>query len=345
MDFVNINSRANFIRKISELTVDQLAEVDTSLSLVKKQKESDSYYQSLEVSLAPDVKEWLKKYIVKTLNALKQKDVDGDSRFLVGDYNHEINKQDHIAMYDVNFSETLKGKKEKLITSLRVPDSMYEEKNTNFQMVKLSYQEDHAYFCFYRGTKKNSSRRKAVFKNSNRFEFVEHTIVEVGGSFDFIVWGEYIFILNITNFEHAFDYRDHVNTLRDKNLEEIISMPFFDGEESNKDIFLKTSRTYIYSRGLAQIKPETLEVLQANFKARCVELSEIKKRAPTDPIKKEQYIKELGSLWELFDYIDVDGYKIKFNEGDSPKALIHFFSDKIVKSFLTEAIKVAIAYE
>jgi len=52
-----------------------------------------------------------------------------------------------------------------------------------------------------------------------------------------------------------------------------------------------------------------------------------------------------SSIWGLFDHIDLENRKVIYHEGASPKPLIHFFADKIVKSFLTEDYKVAIAYE
>ncbi|WCK54743.1 DUF4868 domain-containing protein [Aneurinibacillus sp. Ricciae_BoGa-3] len=342
---MDINNTNNLLYKLSEISNAQLTEIDISLSLVRKQKESDLFYQSLEISLAIEVKDWLKKHIIKSLKSLKTKGPEGEELFYVGDYNHEIKKQDQIAKYNLSKSAELKGKKDKLLAAVRNSDPLFQEKDTNFQIVKLTYQTEQVFFSFYRGAKKSSARKKAVFKNSNQFQFIDHTIVDVGGNFDFILLQDYIFILNVTNFEHAFDYRDHINKLRDENLTEIISMPFFNDERSNKSEFEKQCKTYVYSRGLAQIKPETLSALQDKFKARCNELAEIKRLAPEDPDERREYIEKFGTLWQLFEYIDVDQYKIRFNEGDNPTPLINFFADKIVKSFLTESIKVALSYE
>jgi hypothetical protein len=344
IEIVDINNVNNLLWKLSEVDDTILSDLSLTLSLVKKQKESDLCYQSLEISLAPEVKVWLKKSIIKSLKKLKEKDSEGKEKFLVGDYNHEIKKQDHIAKYDVT-GKGLEDKLNKMLTSIATPDPLFEEADTNFQMVKISYGTEHAYFCFYGGVKKSTSRKKAVFRNTNRFEFVNHTVIDVGGNFSFIIVGMNIFILNITNFENAFDYRDHITELRDENLKEITSMPFFEGEDSNKEKFLNSCKTFIHSRGLAQIKPETISVLQDKFKERCDELSIIRRSAPSDPEQKKLYIEKNGSLWQLLEYINVEEYKITYKEGDNPTPLIHFFADKIAKSFLTEDVRVVTAYE
>lgn len=183
-----------------------------------------------------------------------------------------------------------------------------------------------------------------VFKNSNQFVFIDDSIIDVGGNIDFFIVDDYIFIINVKNFEYAFDYRDHINVLRNQNLTQIISMPFFDHEGSNKSIFEESCKRFFYSRSLAQIKPETLNAIQANFQDRCTELAYIKDNVPTEQVEKEKYMLKYGTLWDLFEYIDLENYKIVFSEG-FPKTLLHFFADKIVRSFLTEDFKVASAYE
>ncbi|MFD5022304.1 Kiwa anti-phage protein KwaB-like domain-containing protein [Paenibacillus sp. NPDC058367] len=342
---MDINNENNLLWKLSELTDDKFKKVNLSLSLVKKQKESDAYYQSSETALAPDVKKWLKEFIVESLDKLKVANEEGIRKFAVCDYNHEITKNESIAKYDVSLSP-LKDKKNKLVASIRNPDPMYVEKDSLFQMVKVAYDNEFAYFCFYKGIKKNGARTKRwVSKSSNQFEFINETIIELGGSISFIIIDNCIFIRNVTNFEYAFDYTDHITKLRDENLTNIISMPFFEGESANKELFETSCKKYLFSRGLAQIKPQTLAVLQNKFEARCDELAKIKRKAPTNPEKREEYIEKFGSVWKLLEYIDVEQYKIKFSEGVSPTPLIHFFADKIAKSFLTEDYRVVMAYD
>ncbi len=345
---MDLNQRDNLIHRISVMTEAELTNVDLSLHLVRLQKESDPSYQSTEIQLAPDVIRWVKKNIVKTLQGLKEIDDSGSDIFLVGDYNHEITVNDRIAKFAYADRREIREKAGRLIAALSHPDPEYPEKHTKFQIVKLTYNEQTAYFCYYRGIKKNSMRstkRLMVFKNANQFVFAEDTVLDLGGNIDFFLIGDHIFIVNVKAFENAFDYRDHIAELRDHNLSQLVAMPFFDGESSNKASFESSCKNFIHSRGLAQIKPETLSAVQENFQARCAELSRIRANVPEDPTEQEKYKKRYGTIWELFEYIDLENRKIVYVEGASPTALIHFFADKIVKSFLTEDFKVAVAYE
>lgn len=345
---MDINHNDNMIYKLSNMNEDELTDVDLSLHLVRLQKESDHLYQSSGIQLAPDVIKWVKKSIVKTILSLKEVDDSENEVFLVGDYNHEITVNDQIAKFAYADHQEIKAKVGQLISALNNPDPEYPEKHTKFQIVKLTYNEQSAYFCYYRGVKKNSmrsSKKLMVYKNANQFVFAEDTVIDLGGNIDFFIVGEHIFIINVKSFENAFDYRDHITELRDQNLSQIVSMPFFDGETSNKELFEESCKKFIHSRGLAQIKPETLKAVQENFQDRCTELSRIKSNVPEGQSEKEKYMMKYGTIWDLFEYIDLDNRKIIFIEGASPKALIHFFADKIVKSFLTEDFKVAVAYE
>ncbi|MGE7827333.1 Kiwa anti-phage protein KwaB-like domain-containing protein [Paenibacillus sp. NPDC093718] len=345
---MDINHSDNFVSKLSNMTEDELTNVDLSFHLVRLQKEADHLYQSSCIQLAPDVIKWVKKNIVKTIQGLKVV-VDNDREaFLVGDYNHEITVNDQIAKFAYAEYEEISRKVGKLVTALNSHDPEYPEKHTKFQIVKLTCNEQSAYFCYYRGVKKNSmrsSKKLMVLKNANQFVFAEDTVIDLGGNVDFFIVGDHIFIINVKSFENAFDYRDHIAELRDQNLTQIVSMPFFEGETSNKELFEESCKKFIHSRGLAQIKPETLSAVQENFQDRCAELSRIKSNVPEDEFEREKYMKKYGTIWDLFEYIDLDNRKIIFIEGASPRALIHFFADKIVRSFLTEDFKVAVAYE
>lgn len=122
-------------------------------------------------------------------------------------------------------------------------------------------------------------------------------------------------------------------------------MSFFQSSDVNVEEFEKICKKFVYSRSLAQIQPETLEIFQEKFEERCNDLLILKQNIPDDPLEKQKYKDELGTIWDLFDFIDLEAKKIKFEKGESPKPLIHFFADKIVKSFLTEDFKVASAFE
>jgi len=333
---MDINHRDNLIHKLSTINEAQMQDIDVAFHLVRKQSEADQLYQTSEIALHPDVKKWVRSNIIKSLQELKEEGDANNSVFLVGEYNHEISPNDKIAKFALN--QVLLSKKGKLITALRCPDPEYPEKRTSFQIVKLTYEEQDAYFCYYRGTRKTSSKKKAVLKNANQYVFADEAIIDIGGNIDFFIVGDYIYIINVRNFEFAFDYRDH-------NLTEIVSMPFFDGENSNSEIFEESCKKFIYSRSLAQIKPDTLTAIQTNFQDRCNELSQIKANLPRGQAEKERYMAKYGTIWELFEFIDLEARKIIFNEGASPRPLLHFFADKIVKSFVTEDFKIAVAYE
>ena len=87
-------------------------------------------------------------------------------------------------------------------------------------------------------------------------------------------------------------------------------MEFFNGVGSNPEEFAVACKKYIHSRSLAQIQQDTLEVLQQNFEDRCNELSRIQNAVPEDDAEQEEYKKKFGSLWDLFDFIDVENYKL-----------------------------------
>lgn len=97
-----------------------------------------------------------------------------------------------------------------------------------------------------------SYKKLMVFKNANQFVFAEDTVIDLGGNVDFFIMADHIFIINVKSFENAFDYKDHIAELRDQNLAQIVSMPFFEGETSNKELFEESCKKFIQSRGLAQ---------------------------------------------------------------------------------------------
>lgn len=182
---MNINDRSNLIYRISNLKEEQLKEIDLTFYLVRKQKEADDLYQSIEDTLAEDVNHWLKAHIIKALNDMKQNDLGKEDTFHVGDYNHEIERKDQIARYNIGLSSSLLSKKNKLIKSFNNLDGEFSDRQINFQLVKLTYNKENAYFCFYRGVKKNTSKKKFALRNSNQLRFIEETIIDIGGNIDF----------------------------------------------------------------------------------------------------------------------------------------------------------------
>lgn len=349
---MNLNDTHNVINVLTELDErkeDDLSKFDYNIYLVKKQKEADIYYSATEISLAPEVQTWAKKQLINTLKKLKNQ--NEENKFIVGNYNDEIQRKEQLAELNMDSMETLKKKKDDLNLALRNHDQVYDESKTNFIIVRVNYNGQEALLGYYRsdkGAKTNVSRNKKKIyriKNTNQFEFVDHTVIELGGIFHFILIRNKIFINNVTYFEYTFDYRDEINRKRDQNIATIISMPFFEDSNVNVEEFEKSCKKFIFSRSLAQIKPSTLSALQENFEERCEELAELKRRVPEESEAKERYKKELGTIWDLFDYIDFENKTIKFDKGQNPKPLIHFFADKIARSFLTEDYKVVAAYE
>lgn len=345
---MDINNLDNIINQISNESI-EFSKIDLTFYLVHKQKNADFYYDSKEITLEPEVIKWLKENIKTNLNLLKMEDDNNEKSFFVSKYNHEFKKTDNIAVIHLDESKKLKEKKEMLINCIENNNDLYNEKNTNFQIIKLKYESKKVYFGYYRGVKSNSSKsrkkKKLIFKNSNSYGFIEDVIIDIGGNIDFFIIEDYIFIINLQNFEYAFDYRDHIIEQRDINLSIITSMDFFKGKDSNKDKFEEKCKRYIFSRSLAQISKDTLTILQEKFDERCEELKKIKENVPENDEEKEKYIKKYGSLWELFEFIDLENKKIIFKEDMQPTPLIHFFANKIVKSFLTEDYKVATGYE
>ncbi|MCL8470499.1 Kiwa anti-phage protein KwaB-like domain-containing protein [Bacillus subtilis] len=351
---MNLNDNDNIINILSgldETEESDLAKFDYSLYMLKKQKKADVYYQASQVSLAPEVLVWAKKQLVNQIRVLKKNDEDDTNQFYVGDYNDEIQRKEQLAKLDMSNSQTLKKRKDDLISALRTNSDMYDEKTTNFIVARVMLDGQEALFSYYRGdkgAKKNAGRKKTkriIYKNTNQFEFVEHTVIDLGGNFDFVLIDNFIFINHDTNFQYTFDYRDEINEKTEANLALITSMPFFEGEEADTEEFQVICKRFVYSRSLAQIKPDTLGALQEKFEERCNELSLLRQNIPQSPEEQEKYKNELGTIWDLFEFIDFDNKKIKFKKGESPKPLIHFFADKIARSFLTEEYKVVAAYE
>ncbi|WP_046215527.1 Kiwa anti-phage protein KwaB-like domain-containing protein [Paenibacillus wulumuqiensis] len=345
---MNINAPDHPVYRLAamETTAEALEQMGLSFFTVRKQKEADHYYRARESAISADVQNWLKKQVVYAFRSFRQENSREESEFMVSDYNFEVQKNDTLAMLELDSSEgTVAERKEGLIFALEHPDSGLEDSSTHFQMIQIQLEDENIYCCFYRKPKRSIGKKKFAFKNSGELQFADSELLEIGGPIDFFIVEDTIFISNLRPFEYAFDYQDHINELRDENLERITALPFFDGEESNREEFEDSCRQYFYSRSLAQIQPETIEVLQRNFEDRCEELKLIRRKMPRQPERAEAYRRKYRALWELYDFIDLDKRKIRFHKDQEPKTLIQFFSDKIVQSFLTGEYGVAVSYE
>ncbi|WP_046225416.1 Kiwa anti-phage protein KwaB-like domain-containing protein [Paenibacillus dauci] len=345
---MNINDQDHPVNRLSgmETSAEAMEQIGLTFFTVRKQKEADHYYRARESAISADVQNWLKKQIIYAFRSFQRENGQGEDEFMVSDYNFEVQKNDTLAMLELDSSEgTVSERKEGLLFALEHPDSSLEDASTHFQMIQIQLDNENIYCCFYRKPKRNIGKKKFAFKNSGELQFADSELLEIGGPIDFFIVNNTIYISSLRPFEYAFDYQDHINELRDENLERITALPFFDGEESNKEEFEDSCRQYFYSRSLAQIQPETIEVLQRNFEDRCEELKLIRRKMPRNAKQAEAYQRKYRALWELYDFIDLDKRKIVFHKDQEPKTLIQFFSDKIVQSFLTGDYGVAVSYE
>ena len=306
---------------------------------VKKEELYKSWQMDIDGKVSDnefkDLNDWLKDYICKSILKFK-----GENKFFnLTKYNVEISEKDKIAEIDLNDNKykILKEKKDKLINCINSESSDDVINITNFQMSKI-YQDDLCiYVCFYGGAKKSTKQRRIFNLRGKKFKEIDDGIINIGGDFDFIIEDEKIYVKNYRNFEFAFKYTDEIEKRRDHVVEKIISLNLFD--KDSESIFKEKSGEYTYSRGLANIDEDTLSNIQNYYTKRCEEISLISKKLKeaTDE-EKEQLEKENGILIKLVDFFDFNNYKIKISEDDNITPLIHFFEDKIMKSFLTEKV-------
>ncbi|MGA3762276.1 hypothetical protein ACPCXE_20155, partial [Bacillus velezensis] len=80
-------------------------------------------------------------------------------------------------------------------------------------------------------------------------------------------------------------------------------------------------KRFIFSRGLAPIQPDTLDALQEKSEERCNELSILNQRTPQNPEEQEKYKEALGTIWDLFSFIDFANNRIKFQKGANQTTL------------------------
>lgn len=342
---MNINHSDNIIQKMMKMDGEQQKKLELNFYLISKEEEATNYYRAINIHLKPKSREWLKKNIVKTLEESNIGNEGDKNTFNVGDYNHELQLHDKIAKFNVKKTE-LQPRVEGLLKSMIKIDPEFVFKKTNFQGVQIKKDNQEVTFFYYRGITKSTSKQKKIMRKDDGYDFIEDDpIISIGGKIAFFLIKDNLFILNPSSFEHAFNYRTHVEKLRDSNIEKITSLPFFEKDTQTAEIFSSSCKKYIYSRGLANIKAENFDVIERNFAQRCDELKEIKEKAPKEEALLEDYQKKIGAIWGLLEFIDVEQKIITFKEGDSPKLLIHFFGDKIVKSFLTEEVKIALGYQ
>lgn len=339
---MNLNDNNNFVNRIMGMTEEGLEKLDLQVYLVSKAPTTDVLFFSKKEILDEKLRLWLKRNIKRALSGLQVGD-GPNKTFYISNYSHEITKPDYIAKLEVDRDEALKEKLDMLLASLAQSNADFLDKKANFQVIKLSEGQDNLYFIYYRGVKasgvqKKNAKKMPAVRDREQLVIQENDVVEFGGSIELFIQNNVMYILNPRTLEYTFNYDDHIKNQRDKNLQSITAMSFFD-EDSNVGEFIDISSRYILSRGLASITSETLEDLEKSFEERCIELKDIKDRIPSEENKKQDYLKKFESLWPLYEHIDIEKKKIRFNPNSEITPLLHFFSDKIVESFLTKKIK------
>ncbi|CAM4214121.1 hypothetical protein BAMA_02100 [Bacillus manliponensis] len=340
---MTINSKQHMISKILNLKEEEYSNIEINVCLVKKDKQKDEYYFSKSVEVDSKIKEFLRKHIIEQLKSLKTEE---EQVFPVQKYNQEFQLNDYLGKFNLaelgNENKTVS--KIHLLKKAIVTDSLENIKKAKFQMIKLSYENEKVYFCFYTGIKKSAKTKKLAFFSSNEFRFISEEIIEFGGKLSFFMDEKDIYIIDPRYFEYAFDYTDHIAEISQNNIEEIASMSFFP-DDNTRESFKKASSHQLFARSLARIEPETLRNVEKYYHDRIDELKEIKNKRDEikDASEKEKFDGAIGELKDLIKFIDFSNDTIKFNEGENPKPLLHFFQDKIVTSFLTKEIKVMMA--
>lgn len=342
---MSLNTKDNIVNRVSNMEEEDLSTLDLQVYLIQKATATTAMFISKKAALHSELRKWIKKSVRRELNELKKKGEDGNKSFHIEDYNHEIKKRDYIAKLDTKSDPVLSEKKNKLIQALsqRTLGINDPDDEVKFQVLKVRLNNEDAYFIYYRGVKKHSLKKKSVsriptIKHGEQLVIQDKEIIEFGGKIELIIVGDVFYIVNPRTLEHTFDYEDHISKKRDANLAAITNMDFFD-EHSNVESFTQKSSQYILSRSLASISQETLNVLQENFIDRCDELKTIKEGIPKDSEERKKYMEKYESIWPLYDYLDLDSYKVRFKEEKSVTPLLHFFSDRIVESFLTKKFR------
>lgn len=331
---VTLNTKGHFINDI--LSEDNFSAISTEVFYISSSKKLDCIYKSCEVSMDEDVKDWYLKETIFQLKKLRSED-----GFSCYDYNNEISIKDSIAVIDTRIVGGVLKERLNLLKEAIVSDNGDLDK-CKFHLLKASLNEKKIYFGYYKGLKKFTARKKILFIEGSEFKEIKDPVVELGGKIDFILFEEFIYVINPQHFEFAFLYSDHITKLRDENLEKITNMDIFK-EEKDKDFFKSNSMHHLMARGIAQIKEGDLKALKSNFDDRCAELREIKDRINQQPEKEKELRDELGILIDLTNYIDLGENKIIFNENDNPKSLLYLFEDKIMESFLTKKVTTILA--
>lgn len=169
---MDINDSSAVIKKLSLLSPLQINElltsgtIELSFFLTRKQKNAANYYHSIQLALDFEVRNWLVGHIVGQLNDLKNEETD---EFIVSDYNFEFQKNECLAMLDVLKITSLAVKYANLKSSFDIGELIAWEKS-NFQIVRIIYENSIVYFGFYRTPQKMTKKKKYMIFESNEWK-------------------------------------------------------------------------------------------------------------------------------------------------------------------------------
>lgn len=337
----NLNKPDHILNKIINSTNELLS---LQVFYINHYKKPDKKYTSYEISLSNQLMTWFKGSIKKELKNLKKKtEADENPKFQFHKYNDEFDKRDSLSVIDVDekgdpLKKTLKDLIESTVNNTGII------KNASFSLVKVGLGDLSCFFGYYRGLKKSGSKKKYCLGKIETDDYFELTqpMIEIGGTPSFIIYKNFIYVVNPRYFEYAFKYSDHITKKRDENLSRIINMDFFE-DPIAKDNFYEKSKHHLRARSIAQIPEDTFVVLEENFSERCSELKEIEQGIEDDPSILADLQENSQIILDLIDCIDLENEKIIFNEDSDPTPLLHLFQDKIMESFLTKDIRIAIS--
>lgn len=332
---MDINSSKHILNQLLEKS--NYEKIGTEVYCITPMKDLDIKYKSFEATLEEkNLKEW---FIKHTLNELKKLKIDGE--FYSTKYNNELKINESIAEIDTDESE---GILQKNLKKLKKAISKNEgELNTNvkFTLLKMRLKDKAVYFGYYKGIKNYGNKKKYGLIRGKEFHEIGDDIIELGGPIHFIIYENCIYVINPQMFEYAFQYSDHITKKRDENLKAIVKIDIFD--EKSKKIFLDNSSHHLMARGIAQITDTEIGAIKDNFKDRCNELIEIKKKIDEDPQSENDIKEEIGVLMDLMDLINLEKQQIILKEESNVKPLVWLFEDKIMESFLTKKIQTILA--
>jgi hypothetical protein len=337
---MELNNQDHVVKELMTIDKANYNEIELSTHFVCKDKNKDNYYFSKSVEIDDSITNFLKEHIIKKLKDY----IFEDNNFAVQDYNHEFTISGYIGRFKIDSIQpnNIVVKNLDLLRKSISKDELENINKSNFQIITLTLNSEKVSFCFYKSIKRQGKSKKRAIFSSGEFKAINNELAEFGGNFSFFMDEKNIYILDPKQFEWAFDYKDHIARKSEVNMNKLTSMDFFPDEETKK-AFKSAASHHLLVRGVASMEDNIINEVDKYFEARVEELKVIrdKKQSISDEESLNKFKLEIGELDYLINYIDFDNKKIIFKEKDNPTPLLHFFQDKIVESFLTKKIKIA----